>query len=96
MADPEGVAAAAAAAVDAGPAGVAADGIGVPGGVLGGNPGLQPKMVTDGVADIALVIPAYSAGRFPLVPGDSEEFIPLPDDRPGTKMRSGGSGAHRA
>lgn len=36
-----------------------------PGGVLGGNPGLQPKMVTDGVADIALVIPAYSAGRFP-------------------------------
>jgi TRAP-type C4-dicarboxylate transport system substrate-binding protein len=36
-----------------------------PGGVLGGNPGLQPKMVTDGVADIALVIPAYSPGRFP-------------------------------
>jgi TRAP-type C4-dicarboxylate transport system substrate-binding protein len=36
-----------------------------PGGVLGGNPGLQPKMVTDGIADIALVIPAYSPGRFP-------------------------------
>lgn len=36
-----------------------------PGGALGGNPGLQPKMVTDGVADIALVIPSYSAGRFP-------------------------------
>lgn len=36
-----------------------------PGGTLGGNPGLQPKMVTDGVADIALVIPAYSPGRFP-------------------------------
>jgi TRAP-type C4-dicarboxylate transport system substrate-binding protein len=36
-----------------------------PGGTLGGNPGLQPKMVTDGIADIALVIPAYSPGRFP-------------------------------
>ncbi|HWE15964.1 MAG TPA: TRAP transporter substrate-binding protein [Hyphomicrobiaceae bacterium] len=36
-----------------------------PGGVLGGNPGLQPKMVVDGIADIALVIPAYSPGRFP-------------------------------
>jgi TRAP-type C4-dicarboxylate transport system substrate-binding protein len=36
-----------------------------PGGTLGGNPGLQPKMVADGVADIALVIPAYSPGRFP-------------------------------
>jgi TRAP-type C4-dicarboxylate transport system substrate-binding protein len=36
-----------------------------PGGVLGGNPGLQPKMVLDGIADIALVIPAYSPGRFP-------------------------------
>jgi TRAP-type C4-dicarboxylate transport system substrate-binding protein len=36
-----------------------------PGGALGGNPGLQPKMVNDGVADIALVIPAYSPGRFP-------------------------------
>jgi TRAP-type C4-dicarboxylate transport system substrate-binding protein len=36
-----------------------------PGGALGGNPGLQPKLVLDGVADIALVIPAYSPGRFP-------------------------------
>lgn len=36
-----------------------------PGGTLGGNPGLQPKMVTDGIADIALVIPAASPGRFP-------------------------------
>jgi TRAP-type C4-dicarboxylate transport system substrate-binding protein len=50
---------------------VNADGKGIikietfPGGVLGGNPGLQPKMVTDGIADIALVIPAYSPGRFP-------------------------------
>ena len=50
---------------------VNADGKGIikidtfPGGILGGNPGLQPKMVTDGIADIALVIPAYSAGRFP-------------------------------
>ena len=50
---------------------VNADGTGIikidtfPGGVLGGNPGLQPKMVTDGIADIALVIPAYSPGRFP-------------------------------
>ena len=50
---------------------VNADGMGIikidtfPGGVLGGNPGLQPKMVTDGIADIALVIPAYSPGRFP-------------------------------
>lgn len=50
---------------------VNADGQGIikidtfPGGVLGGNPGLQPKMVTDGIADIALVIPAYSPGRWP-------------------------------
>jgi TRAP-type C4-dicarboxylate transport system substrate-binding protein len=50
---------------------VNADGKGIvkidtfPGGVLGGNPGLQPKMVNDGIADIALVIPAYSPGRFP-------------------------------
>jgi TRAP-type C4-dicarboxylate transport system substrate-binding protein len=50
---------------------VNADGKGIikidtfPGGVLGGSPGLQPKMVMDGIADIALVIPAYSPGRFP-------------------------------
>jgi TRAP-type C4-dicarboxylate transport system substrate-binding protein len=45
-----------------------------PGGALGGNPGLQPKMVTDGVADIALVIPAYSPGRFP-----DNEVMELPN-----------------
>ena len=44
-----------------------------PGGALGGNPGLQAKMVTDGVADIALVIPAYSPGRFP-----DDEVMELP------------------
>lgn len=36
-----------------------------PGGALGGGPALQPKMVDDGVADIALIIPAYTPGRFP-------------------------------
>lgn len=35
------------------------------GGTLGGNPAAQPDLVLDGVADIALVIPAYSPGRFP-------------------------------
>lgn len=35
------------------------------GGALGGNPAAQPDLVLDGVADLALVIPAYSPGRFP-------------------------------
>jgi TRAP-type C4-dicarboxylate transport system substrate-binding protein len=35
------------------------------GGSLGGNPAAQPDLVLDGVADAALVIPAYSPGRFP-------------------------------
>lgn len=45
-----------------------------PGGALGGNPGLQPKMVLDGVADIAFVVQAYSPGRFP-----DDEVMELPD-----------------
>lgn len=45
-----------------------------PGGALGGSPGLQAKMVVDGVADIALVIPAYSPGRFP-----DDEVMELPN-----------------
>jgi TRAP-type C4-dicarboxylate transport system substrate-binding protein len=36
-----------------------------PNGALGRNPGKQLKMVQDGVADIAWVIPAYTPGRFP-------------------------------
>jgi TRAP-type C4-dicarboxylate transport system substrate-binding protein len=36
-----------------------------PNGALGRNPGQQPQMVIDGVADIAWVIPSYSPGRFP-------------------------------
>ncbi len=36
-----------------------------PNGALGRNPGQQPQMVLDGVADIAWVIPSYSPGRFP-------------------------------
>ena len=36
-----------------------------PNGALGRNPGQQPQMVLDGVADLAWVIPSYSPGRFP-------------------------------
>lgn len=36
-----------------------------PNGALGRNPGQQPQMLIDGVADIAWVIPSYSPGRFP-------------------------------
>ena len=36
-----------------------------PNGALGRNPGRQLKMVQDGVADIAWIIPAYTPGRFP-------------------------------
>ncbi len=36
-----------------------------PNGALGRNPGQQPQMVVDGVADLAWVIPSYSPGRFP-------------------------------
>lgn len=35
------------------------------GGALGRNPRLQVKMVQDGVADLAWVVPAYTPGRFP-------------------------------
>ena len=36
-----------------------------PGGSLGRNPSLQLKLVMDGVADMAFIIPAYTPGRFP-------------------------------
>jgi TRAP-type C4-dicarboxylate transport system substrate-binding protein len=36
-----------------------------PNGALGRNPGQQPQMLLDGVADLAWVIPSYSPGRFP-------------------------------
>ncbi|NQV54725.1 MAG: TRAP transporter substrate-binding protein [Rhodospirillales bacterium] len=36
-----------------------------PSGALGRNPRLQIKMVLDGVADLAWVVPAYTPGRFP-------------------------------
>ena len=36
-----------------------------PNGALGRNPGQQPQMVLDGVADLAWVVPSYSPGRFP-------------------------------
>jgi TRAP-type transport system periplasmic protein len=36
-----------------------------PNGGLGRNPGQQPQMVLDGVADVAWVVPSYSPGRFP-------------------------------
>jgi TRAP-type transport system periplasmic protein len=36
-----------------------------PNGALGRNPGQQPQMLLDGVADVAWVIPSYSPGRFP-------------------------------
>src|SRR5271170_8371158 len=36
-----------------------------PNGALGRNPGQQPQMLIDGVADVAWVIPSYSPGRFP-------------------------------
>lgn len=41
-----------------------------PNGALGRNPGAQPQMVLDGVADIAWCVPSYSPGRFP----DTEVF----------------------
>jgi len=36
-----------------------------PNGALGRNPGQQPQMVLDGVADLAWVVQSYSPGRFP-------------------------------
>jgi TRAP-type C4-dicarboxylate transport system substrate-binding protein len=36
-----------------------------PNGALGRNPGSQPQMVVDGVADVAWVVPSYSPGRCP-------------------------------
>ncbi len=36
-----------------------------PNGALGRNPGQQPQMLIDGVADVAWVIQTYSPGRFP-------------------------------
>jgi TRAP-type C4-dicarboxylate transport system substrate-binding protein len=36
-----------------------------PNGALGRNPGQQPQMVIDGVADLGWVIPSYTPGRFP-------------------------------
>jgi len=36
-----------------------------PSGALGRNPRLQLKMVLDGVADMAWIVPAYTPGRFP-------------------------------
>ncbi len=36
-----------------------------PNGALGRNPGQQPQMVIDGIADVAWVVPSYSPGRFP-------------------------------
>ena len=36
-----------------------------PNGALGRNPGQQPQMLLDGVADVAWVIPSYSPGRIP-------------------------------
>ncbi len=44
-----------------------------PNGALGRNPGQQPQMLLDGVADVAWVIPSYSPGRFP-----DTEVIELP------------------
>lgn len=36
-----------------------------PNGALGRNPGQQPQMLLDGVADLAWVVQSYSPGRFP-------------------------------
>jgi TRAP-type transport system periplasmic protein len=36
-----------------------------PNGALGRNPGQQPQIILDGVADLAWTIPSYSPGRFP-------------------------------
>src|ERR1700692_2635898 len=44
-----------------------------PNGALGRNPGQQPQMVLDGVADVAWVVPSYSPGRFP-----DTEVVELP------------------
>ena len=44
-----------------------------PNGALGRNPGTQMKMVQDGVADIAWIIPSYTPGVFP-----DDEVVELP------------------
>ncbi|HVV92516.1 MAG TPA: TRAP transporter substrate-binding protein [Hyphomicrobiales bacterium] len=36
-----------------------------PNGALGRNPGQQPQMVVDGVADVGWMVPSYTPGRFP-------------------------------
>lgn len=41
-----------------------------PNGALGRNPGQQPQMALDGVADISWIVPSYTPGRFP----DTEVF----------------------
>jgi TRAP-type C4-dicarboxylate transport system substrate-binding protein len=41
-----------------------------PGGTLGRNPRVQLKLVLDGVADLAFIVPDYTPGRFP----DDEVF----------------------
>ena len=41
-----------------------------PGGSLGRDPRIQLKLVQDGVADLAFIVPDYTAGRFP----DDEVF----------------------
>ncbi len=38
---------------------------GFPGGALGRNPAVQVKLVQDGVADMAFIVPSYTPGRFP-------------------------------
>jgi TRAP-type C4-dicarboxylate transport system substrate-binding protein len=54
-----------------------------PGGGLGRNPRAQLKLVIDGVADIAFVLPAFTPGRFP-----DNDIIQLPG-----LIRSGAEGS---
>ena len=54
-----------------------------PGGGLGRNPRAQLKLVIDGVADIAFVLPAFTPGRFP-----DNDVIQLPG-----LIRSGAEGS---
>jgi len=59
-----------------------------PNGALGRNPGQQPQMVLDGVADIGWIVQSYAPGRFP-----DTEVLELPglftDLKQGTDVATG-------
>jgi len=63
-----------------------------PNGALGRNPGQQPQLLLDGVADLAWVVQSYSPGRFP-----DTEVLELPGifkDLRESSLVATGLGAH--